>query len=73
LAPERTINRQNALTASARLVAELVKTNPDSFDDIDVPAMVIHYARQFEAYTTGDLDRDEAMKMVEEYKGGLQT
>jgi len=47
-APERTINRQNALTAA-------VNYCKDGYS----PEQVIDVARMFEAYTTGDLDKSE--------------
>lgn len=58
LAPERTINRQNALTNAVSYCG-----NESS------PEEVIDVARIFEAYTTGDLDAAEAeaaMKEIEE-------
>lgn len=57
LAPERTINRQNALTNAVNFCNE--ETSPEE---------VIEVARLFEAYTTGDLDAaeaEEAMKEIE--------
>ena len=53
LAPERTINRQNALTNAVNYVVALKQTT----STVD---QVIHIARQFEAYTTGDIDRELA-------------
>lgn len=47
-APERTINRQNALTAAVNYCNENHS-----------PEQVIDIARMFEAYTTGDLDKSE--------------
>jgi|DEB0MinimDraft_6_1074348.scaffolds.fasta_scaffold01610_20 hypothetical protein len=47
-APERTINRQNALTAAVNYC-----------NDNHSPEQVIDIARMFEAYTTGDLDKSE--------------
>lgn len=47
-APERTINRQNALTAAVNYCNENHS-----------PEQVIDIARMFEAYTTGDLDKTE--------------
>ena len=63
LAPERTINRQNALTAAVALTVGLKDSLPEGEDAREV---VISTARLFEAYTTGDLDREEAMAMAEE-------
>ena len=51
LAPERTINRQNALTAAV---------NYSAMEDAASIDRVIEIARQFEAYTTGDIDREMA-------------
>ena len=55
LAPERTINRQNALTNAVAYY-----THFD--DDVPTPENVIEVARKFEAYTTGDLDLEEAKR-----------
>lgn len=57
LAPERTINRQNALTAAVAFL---------KLDEASTPEDVIHVARIFEAYTTGDIDKAEAMAMAAE-------
>ena len=54
LAPERTINRQNALTNAVAFYAH--------FDEAVTPDNVIEVARKFEAYTTGDLDLEEAKR-----------
>lgn len=50
LAPERTINRQNALTNA-------IAYHKDADVDTNI---IINTARIFEAYTTGDLDQQEA-------------
>lgn len=52
-APERTINRQNALTNAVQFLTK------DSKKAV-TPDEVIEVARMFEAYTTGDLDVQEA-------------
>ena len=52
LAPERTINRQNALTNAVAYYKD---------DDV-TPELIIEVARKFEAYTTGDLDLEEAKR-----------
>jgi hypothetical protein len=59
LATERTINRQNALTAAVAFTkgVDTVSLTPED---------VIHVARIFEAYTTGDIDKAEAMAMAAE-------
>ena len=57
LAPERTINRQNALTNA---VAYVTSCYEDS--DTATPELIIEVARKFEAYTTGDLDLEEAKR-----------
>ena len=72
-APERTINRQNALTAAANIVNGVNQSDPSLLSGEDIASVVIHYARRFEAYTTGDLDREEAEKMVESTNGDIQT
>lgn len=57
LAPERTINRQNALTAAAKLFGE------HGIDNADLESLaedIIKVARMFENYTTGDADLELA-------------
>lgn len=71
LAPERTINRQNALTAAVRLYCELVEDAFSSYSwsfpiSSNTDEAIIEIARKFEAYTTGDLDLEEAQKAIEE-------
>jgi len=55
-APERTINRQNALTNAVNLCKDHGST----------PEEVIEVARKFEAYTCGDLDLAEALTELDE-------
>ena len=63
-APERTINRQNALTNAVALMSQYPVTEAD---DIMLNAQtVIDIARKFESYTTGDLDLEEAKAALEE-------
>lgn len=59
-APERTINRQNALTNAVNYYNHTGRVGDVSPED------VVETARIFEAYTTGDLDAEEAKKAVEE-------
>lgn len=61
LAPERTINRQNALTNAVSVSNVL-------FDEVTAEK-IIEVARKFEAYTTGDLDLEEAKKALKELEG----
>ena len=61
LAPERTINRQNALTNSVAFHGAFT-TNATQF--VVVAEDIINTARIFEAYTTGDIDRAEAEAMI---------
>lgn len=56
LAPERTINRQNALTAAVNFHVHQV--------DGTTKEEVVETARYFEAYTTGDLDLAEAKALA---------
>ena len=60
LAYERALDRRNALNA-----AILYAINTEESKDIDTE-MIIDIAKRFEAYTTGDLDREEAMAMMAE-------
>lgn len=62
---QRSIVRQNALTNAREVILKTVKdgatiANLDAF-----AASVIALARKFEAYTTGDLDMEEAVAEVE--------
>ncbi len=57
LAPERTINRQNALTNAVAFCSA-----KDGFDATIEDVITI--AREFEAYTCGDIDREEAEAMM---------
>lgn len=57
LAPERTINRQNALTNAVKY-AEYYDPKASKEDIVEV-------ARYFEAYTTGDIDMEEARALAE--------
>lgn len=59
LAPERTINRQNALTNAVAYCSD--ETSPED---------VVATARIFEAYTTGDLDAIEAEEAMKALEGG---
>ena len=60
LAPERTINRQNALTAAVNAFGEM----DGSVVASDYREAVVNMARYFESYTCGDLDREEALAIV---------
>jgi hypothetical protein len=62
LAPERTINRQNALTAAANIHASIIRATGDL--DLCTKEGVVDMARYFEAYTTGDLDLAEAKALA---------
>jgi len=61
LAPERTINRQNALTNAVNFCTSFA-TEETPVTTVDV----ISVAREFEAYTCGDIDKEEAIKMLKE-------
>lgn len=63
LAPERTINRQNALTNAVAYVS-------NSSMEEATPEEVIEVAKMFEAYTTGDLDAVEAKEAMAMLEGG---
>jgi hypothetical protein len=62
LDPSRAINRQNALTNAVNFVTTTAvpEASPDD---------VIQVARLFEAYTTGDLDAEEAQAMLDSMGG----
>ena len=72
LAPERTINRQNALTAAvATYVGLYGPMEAGSEADYDVvTSEVVGIARAYEAYTTGDTDREEALRRLKEESEG---
>lgn len=61
LAPERAINRQNALTNAVNYVHYAAQHD---VLPLAPPEEVILIAREFEAYTTGDSDAAEAYRMV---------
>ena len=61
LAPERTINRQNALTNACNIIAS--SGLPETQDPTE---QIIAMARKFEAYTTGDMDMEEAQAAMGE-------
>ena len=63
LAPERAINRQNALTAAVNYVTTIYSVVTEA--EVPTEEDVIDIARKFEAYTTGDLDREEAIRRIE--------
>jgi len=56
----RAINRQNALTNAVAYVTVMGGGDKDV-----TPDLVIEIARKFEAYTTGDLEREAAEKLAE--------
>ena len=59
LAPERTINRQNALTAAVNMASHVAGGMTQE--------AVVETARYFEAYTTGDLDLADAQKTIDAF------
>lgn len=56
---DRSIVRQNALARATDLYIAARGSKPFEVDD-DVTAIIIHFARKFEGYTTGDLDLAQA-------------
>jgi hypothetical protein len=58
----RAINRQNALTNAVAIVTSPVFTFSKG---MSLTEAVIKLAREFEAYTTGDLEREAAAKLAE--------
>ena len=64
LAPERTINRQNALTNAVKTVDDYPITASDASSMSEYISLIIKTAREFEAYTCGDLDMQEAQDSV---------
>lgn len=60
---QRSIIRQNALTNARELVS---KTVGESFDPTATVELIIDIAREFEAYTAGDIERYEAEAKKEE-------
>lgn len=64
LAPERTINRQNALTNAVKYLEEQQVASKED---------VVAVARYFEAYTTGDLDAQEAEAQANAMFEGMQA
>jgi hypothetical protein len=64
LAPERTINRQNALTNAVKYFEGRQEASKEA---------VVSVARYFEAYTTGDLDAQEAEAQANAMFEGMQA
>lgn len=68
LHPDRSIIRQNSLTHAVKMYEGLCHRT--EFDDMDTMeehvGAVINFARMFEAYSAGDLDRDAADEAVRE-------
>jgi len=56
----RAINRQNALTNAVAYLSVV-----DTEGVMITPDLVIEIARKFEAYTTGDIEREAAAKLAE--------
>lgn len=68
LDPSRSVIRQNSLRHAINFCNNTDETGAGyNVDD------VINVARQFEAYSAGDLDREEAEKMIASQTGGIQT
>lgn len=61
LAYERALDRRNALQCAVKAM-EFIDY---STEEEDVTEIILTNARKFEAYTTGDLDRDEALAMMD--------
>lgn len=56
---QRSIIRQNALTNARELVGRTINVDT-GFDEEATVKLIIEMAREFEAYTTGDIERYEA-------------
>jgi len=69
-APDRSIIRQNSLAHATNLVIALLGTGDtetaihNSVSDEDLAQQVIRLARQFESYSAGDSDMQEAMAII---------
>jgi hypothetical protein len=63
---QRSIIRQNALTNARELIGLTLMT-VEGFNPETVAASVIALAREFEAYTAGDIERRIAEDMAEEF------
>ena len=64
---QRSIIRQNALTNARELVGRTI-TGDTGFEPEVTVDLIIEIARQFEAFTAGDIDRYEAEASKEEVK-----
>jgi len=62
---QRSIIRQNALTNARSLVERAIAENTVLANSKQVADIILHYAREFEAYTAGDLDREAAESKLE--------
>lgn len=67
LSGERAIIRQNALTNAREVVMAVLsfKEDGDNPADVVIAQRIIEMARNFEAYTAGDIDADLALKSEE--------
>ena len=64
LSPERAIIRQNALTNARELYVGTLTGKKETLALDDAAQHIIDIARIFEAYSTGDIDKAEAMAEV---------
>lgn len=64
LSPERAIIRQNALTNARELVVASHGGKPYDLTSTHMTQDIIAIARMFESYSTGDIDKAEAMAEI---------
>ena len=64
LSPERAIIRQNALTNAREMVVASYGGKPYDLTSLHMAQDIIAIARIFESYSTGDIDKAEAMAEI---------
>lgn len=61
---QRSIVRQNALTNARELIQTAMALSKKSYEPDEIVASIIRVAKQFEAYTAGDMDMEAAKASV---------
>jgi len=63
---DRAIVRQNSVTNATKLVSDVLSKSKGDVDINDAAQLIIKIAREFEAYSCGDLDMAVAEEMVKD-------
>lgn len=54
----RSIVRQNSVTNAVNLVTAMVASKILKIEEAEIASVVFHYAREFEKYSSGDIDKE---------------